>query len=243
MCHQCGLKKYTALCCSGLPWPPVVFDSCENCRPILGRVQRWDQTCYCAKRVLGGPVTLLWSALEVQSRNAGRYPEDEASVAVVVLNWDRLQPARGGVCPGACWSQSAQMFRNNFELWDKVFYRFVSFASATPVKLPFVLFFSSSKGDMPTALLTCKWNILLSFHLLAENQGRKSSIPAFFWSATEEFNHKSAHTGRCSQLLEEGTCKTVLLFCKMTGSKAWCWVAESQTQDCSDLNEGFSVAL
>lgn len=161
-----------------VPRPPVVFDCCENCRPILGGVQSWHQVCSSAKRVLGGPVTLLWSALEVQSRGLGRYPEDEARVAV--LNSDQLQPAQAGICPGAYWIQSAQMFCNNFEFWDKSVLLLCFFASAMPVKLPFVLFFSSSKGDMPTALLTCKWNILLSSHLLAEKQGRKRCVPAFF---------------------------------------------------------------
>lgn len=158
-------------------------------------------------------MTLQWSALEVQSRNLGRYPEDEASVAVVVLNWDQLQPAQGGVCPGAYRSQSAQMFHNNFELWDKVFYCFVSLQVP---RLSSCLLCYSFQAVKVTCLLHF-WLANETFYsaptCLQKSRGGRAASLLFFWRATEEFNRKSAHTEGCSQLLEEDTCKTVFLLC------------------------------
>lgn len=146
---------------------------CENCRPILGRVQSWDQTCFSAKRILGGPVTLLWSALEVQSRSLGRCPEDQASVAVVVLIRGQLQPAQGGVYPGAFWNQSAQMFRNNCGS-EIVFYCLVSLQVP---RLPSCLLYFSFQAVKVTYLLYF-WLANETFYRKA---GEEEQHPCFFF--------------------------------------------------------------
>lgn len=182
-------------------------------------------------------MTVLWSAVEVQSRSSGRYPEDQASVAVVVLNPRSAAACSGRVFPGAFWSQSAQMFRNNCRLWDKVFYCFVSLQVP---RLPSCLLYYSFQAVKAICLLYF-WLASETFYsapaCVQKSRGGRAAHLSFLWSPTEEFNHQSAHTEGCSQLLEDDTCKTVFLLCAKWRSPkhdaewqnhkpkiAWTWV-------------------
>lgn len=133
------------------------------------------------------------------SRSLGRCPEDQASVAVVVLNWDQLQPAQGGVCPGAFWSQSAQMFHNNCRLWDKVFYCFVSLQVPRLPSCPLYYSFQAVKVTCLLYFWFANETFCWAPTCLQKSRGGRAASLLFFWSATEWFNHNSSHTEGCSQ--------------------------------------------